>query len=481
MTEKKFVTISSRHKNLLRSLPGQGFDIFISTAQRHQDRYSVGAFLSMEEILSLKGPSMEVEVHEPEVHELSGGEDMEPHIMSADAESAFAPGDDPDRYMTAEEIDRLVRDTATKYSSICSLIKLPHATHEKKASHALKISAKPKAKNPAVLFVAGLHAREIMNPDMLSLLSRKICAAYVDGSNIDFTLTGQSQPALTYRSKTIKDMLNKLDIYTFPMANPDGRSFVQSKPDYGTRMWRKNRNPNNGDSDRGVDLNRNYDFMWDSSVGTSSLRKSAVYKGEAPGSEPETKNVLHLIETIPNLYALIDIHSFSGLILFPWGSDETQSEIPQMNFTNDLFNGLRGKKEDAYLEYMSGPDLEVYTAIGRRIQTGIKNVAGTEYRVGPGHTLYPTTATLMDYPYSRHLAQEHKNASNGSCNGANGKSGGKIWSFTIESAPLKERGNYLTSFQPDYSEARNIMAEVSAGLLECCRALVDHNEDKLLT
>ena len=68
------------------------------------------------------------------------------------------------------------------------------------------------------------------------------------------------------------------------MLNPDGYEFTWN----GDRMWRKNRNPNNGSSCKGVDLNRNYDAEW-MHAGSSSSKCSSVYAGTSAFSEPESQ------------------------------------------------------------------------------------------------------------------------------------------------------------------------------------------------
>jgi hypothetical protein len=45
----------------------------------------------------------------------------------------------------------------------------------------------------------------------------------------------------------------------------------------------------------GVDLSRNFDLLWDSGIGTSTNPADNRYKGEEPFSEPETKNILYLM------------------------------------------------------------------------------------------------------------------------------------------------------------------------------------------
>jgi carboxypeptidase T len=83
---------------------------------------------------------------------------------------------------------------------------------------------------------------------------------------------------MTFPSYEIRNMLENIDIIVFPDVNPDAKKYSQTsddtKPlslnDQNKMRWRKNRNPDlvpNGDNPNhatGVDINRNFDFLWDS-------------------------------------------------------------------------------------------------------------------------------------------------------------------------------------------------------------------------
>lgn len=109
----------------------------------------------------------------------------------------------------------------------------------------------------------------------------------------------------------IQAIVLNLDLVLLPMVNPGGRSFCLIPGGY--PMSRKNRSNHAGHACRGVDLNRNCDFLWSSGIGTSSDRCSDVYKGPAAFSEPETRNVRWLIDQFTNATCMIDIHSYSEL------------------------------------------------------------------------------------------------------------------------------------------------------------------------
>ena len=74
----------------------------------------------------------------------------------------------------------------------------------------------------------------------------------------------------------------------------------------------------------------------------------------------------------------------------------------------------------------------------------VKAVRGSEYGVEQGYGLYPTSGASDDYAFSRHFADPSKT---------------KVYGFTIECGD---------SFQPPWSEAEEVIREVSAGLIAFC-------------
>ncbi len=92
----------------------------------------------------------------------------------------------------------------------------------------------------------------------------------------------------------------------------------------------------------GVDLNRNYDFLWDSGIGTSTNSGTEIYRGKSPNSEPETRNVVEVLNKNQNIICVVDVHSYQQTILYPWGDDDNQTADPDMNFKNPGYDGGRG-------------------------------------------------------------------------------------------------------------------------------------------
>ena len=342
----------------------------------------------------------------------------------------------PSGYLTASGIESCLQFLASTYPSICQLFAMPEQSVEGRTIRAVKIGKGSGPKRHGILFIGGVHAREIVNPDLLVSLALKICQAYTGGTGLTFG-------PKSYPAGTIKLLVEAMDMYFLPLVNPDGRVFVQSPT--GDAMWRKNRSLNPGQPCKGVDLNRNYDFLFTSGIGTSSSSCSDVFKGTAAFSEPETRNVRHMLDTFPHICCMADVHSYMQLILHSWGDDDNQTTNATMNFQNPAFNGLRGNPGDSvYKEFIPAADLDFMVQAGNSMRDAIAAVRGRVYTVEQAVLLYPTSGTSKDYSYSRHFVNAAKR---------------KVFAYTVETG---------TEFQPLYSEALNIISEVSAGLIQFC-------------
>jgi murein tripeptide amidase MpaA len=208
----------------------------------------------------------------------------------------------------------------------------------------------------------------------------------------------------------------------------------------------------------GVDLNRNFPFLWhfDRHFAPGTVQSShkpgdyETYVGTRPASEPETRNVIWLLDRFANIRYFIDLHSYGETILHSWGTDENQSHDPKMSFRNPAYDGKRGLiHDDLYREHIRGADLKEAVRMGRAMAGAIRLVRDRKYRLQQSVGLYPTTASSDDYAYSRHLTDATM---------------GKIISYTMEWGRIRAN----TPFHPPYDEMRKVMREVTAGLLEFC-------------
>jgi len=346
----------------------------------------------------------------------------------------------PTGYLSASGIQSCLIYLANTYSSISQLILLPEASGLGSAMRAVKIGKSSSSAKPGVLLLGGLHARELVNPDALVGVALKLCQAYTGGGAI--SLGGK-----TYEAPTIKLLVEALDIFVFPLVNPDGRSYVQAPG--GDPWWRKNRRPIPGSTCVGVDLNRNFDLLWSSGIGTSADPCDyQIYKGTSAFSESETRNVRWMMDHYP-IKGMLDVHSYSELVLYPWGDDNNQSVDPNMNFKNPAFDGLRGIPGDSvYKEYIPSADQTWFSDTANRIRDAIAAVRGRTYTAEQSVGLYPTSATSDDYAYSRYFALPSTR---------------KVRGMTVETG---------TAFQPTFPEAGNVMNEAMVAALEYCVASI---------
>lgn len=348
----------------------------------------------------------------------------------------------PAGYLTATGIESGLHYLASTYPSICQLTALPEPSHQGRTSRAVRIGTASAPGRKGVLLVAGLHARELVNPDLLLLFALRLCERYTAGGRIVFG-------PKSYSAARVRQVVQGLDLYLFPLVNPDGRAYVQSPT--GDPWWRKNRRPGGGQPCRGVDLNRNFDFLWPSGIGSSSDPCDyQVYRGPGAFSEPETRNVRHLLDSAPHIAYFMDLHSYARELYYPWGDDNNQTTDPAMSFTNPAFDGLRGQPGDTlYREFIPAPDQTRFQTIATRVTNAIRAVRGTVYTPMQGVGLYPTSGTSDDFAYSRHRADPGKPP---------------VWAFALETGD---------EFQPLYSEALEIITEVSAGLFEFLLAALE--------
>lgn len=139
------------------------------------------------------------------------------------------------------------------------------------------------------------------------------------------------------------------------------------------RLWRKTRSVHPvflGFICNGVDLNRNFDFHW-METGASYFSCSQAYAGPTPFSEPETRALSNkILELKDRIILYTALHSYSQLILFPWGYSSTK--IPE--------------------DYA---DLE---DIARKASIEIKRTHGKQYRYGSSsNVLYKSSGSADDW------------------------------------------------------------------------------------
>jgi hypothetical protein len=375
-------------------------------------------------------------------------------------------------YVTFDDVEAALATAASgPYAAFTTLITLPNKTWELLTCHAIKIGKGVDAGRPGVFFLGGIHADEWVCPDILVNFIELLQAAYVDPTRAGITLGGKS-----FSYDEIQRIVDRLDIYVFPLANPDGRKYNRAS-DY---LWRKNRRPADPTYNCiGVDLNRNFDFLWDyqslmknSPVLISDYSCSRNYRGPSPFSEPETLNVKWIHDTYPNIGYFVDLHSEGAKILYCWGDDDNQTEHSDVDFRNATFNDVRGLPiilppaaypdaaakiaAEAYGEYIPSEDLDAAQLLAGALGAAIQAVRNVTYKVQQSVVLFPTAGTSDDYAYSRHIVDSSKR---------------KVMAFTIECGAAK---------QPTYVDMQDVQ-DVTSGLIAFCLAVCNSIQACALT
>ncbi len=350
-------------------------------------------------------------------------------------------------YLNTDEVEFALEQAASPNTDFTEIITLPNPTWEGRQSHDIKMGKGSEPNRTGVYFLGGVHAREWGSSDILVNFIEKVSQAYRTNAGLNFG--GKS-----FTSSQIQDIINGLDIFIFPQANPDGRYQSMTSD----AMWRKNRRPASLDHPDciGVDINRNYNFLWnypkyfrpDAAVQSSTDPCDyQVYIGPSAASEPETKNVIWIQDNNPGIRFFIDIHSYGEDILCNWGDSKNQTTDPNMNFRNPGYDGKRGVYP--YKEFIPPADKSTGFSLAQSMASAIQAVRGRTYTVEQEYSLYPTSGTSEDYSFSRYFVDNNN---------------GKIVSYTIEwGSP-----DNPTPFHPSYSEMYNIIQEITASLIQFC-------------
>lgn len=175
---------------------------------------------------------------------------------------------------------------------------------------------------PPVFIMSSIHAREYMPAEINTRFAERLLSSY----GVD--------PDITW-------MVDNHEIHLLLQANPDGRKIAETG-----LLYRKNGNADacggdsyytNSSTHGGIDLNRNYDFLWgacNNESCSSSNACSATYRGTSAASEPEMQAIQAYLNTIfpdqraDNLNSpapddamgiFLDYHSYGDLVLYPWG------------------------------------------------------------------------------------------------------------------------------------------------------------------
>ncbi|MBL0325596.1 MAG: fibronectin type III domain-containing protein [Cytophagaceae bacterium] len=220
-------------------------------------------------------------------------------------------------YFSLQEMINILDQMRVQYPNLISVKSSIGNTIEGRPIYMVKISDNPDVdeSEPEVFLNAVHHAREPISLSQLIYFMWHVLENY--GTDPEITT-----------------MLNSSELYLVPVVNPDGYEYNRGTNPNGGGMWRKNRK-NNGNGTYGVDINRNYGYMWGlNNTGSSATTSSETYRGTAAFSEPETQAVRNFCNA-HDFVASMDFHSYGNYCIYPYGYQSTNTN-PELSLFTQL-------------------------------------------------------------------------------------------------------------------------------------------------
>ena len=274
-------------------------------------------------------------------------------LMGSFIQSVWAADD---YYRTYDQVRATLDNLSQTHPGIAKYVRHIGKTIDGLDIPAIKITKDPQAdypNRPDVLFLGGQHAREWIGIEVPLRLAEYLVANYAGDS-------------------TVQSLVDSREIWIVPIVNPDGYIFSHTTD----RDWRKNRSPQG--QYFGVDLNRNYKGpLW----GVYSADNPAYnkYHGLNPFSEPETQAIKDFIEgreaANNPITRLLDYHSYSKLILYPWGytSDPAPDAALFQQIAEEMRNRISASPKNVKYNYKVGQISTIYENLPPRPASGTIN------------------------------------------------------------------------------------------------------------
>ena len=254
-------------------------------------------------------------------------------------------------YYTFQEIEENIDELISLYPNIISEKISIGFSLEGRNIWALKVSDNPNIneQEPQALYTGLHHSREPMSYMNLFYFMHWL------GENYETDLLAQH-------------LVNNRELWFIPAINPDGLVYNETIAPGGGGMQRKNTRDTCSGTPTGVDLNRNYGYLWGyDNEGSSPDGCNETYRGTSPFSEPETQAVRDFVNQ-HDFKINFNYHSYSDLLIYPFGY-EYENNAPQEDI-------------DIFIEY--GQDMVQYNG----------------YTLGTGpDLLYPVNGDACDWMY----------------------------------------------------------------------------------
>jgi murein tripeptide amidase MpaA len=279
---------------------------------------------------ALREHGVDLEVLVPDIQVLADAE--RERLQRADAAK---PSDWFAEYKDYAAVDAYLDTLAQQYPELVEVSQVGTSV-EGRRIRALTIGEQ----TATIVLNGGQHAREWISVMTTTCVADRL----LRGANSDARIQGA---------------LQKHAFVVVPLVNPDGYAYSWETD----RYWRKNRQ-----EPYGVDLNRNWPIGFGGN-GSSSNKRSQIYRGPHAFSEPETK-ALRDVVLQEQVVAHIDFHAYGQLVLYPWSHTRQPA-----------------------------PDRDRFAALGDAMVTAIHSTHGKRYKLMTGTDLYTAGGTAPDWTY----------------------------------------------------------------------------------
>ena len=253
-----------------------------------------------------------------------------------------------EHFHTFAEAEALIDSAVTDHPDLVDKLSIGQS-YEGRAIWAVKISDNVATDEgePEVFFNGLTHGRERLSAEM----ALHIIELLTNGYGTDARITG---------------LVNSREIWVVPMLNPDGAEYDFSGGTFHT--WRKNRQPIPDSSAIGVDLNRQFGFMWGCCGGSSGNPASDYYRGPEPWFAPEVRAYRDFINSRvvggrQQIRMSISWHTAGRMVLWPYGY--TRQDVPDtMSYDDWLAMRALGRQMAALNGYRAQQGSDLYIVDG---------------------------------------------------------------------------------------------------------------------
>ncbi|XP_071406225.1 carboxypeptidase A1-like [Pithys albifrons albifrons] len=250
-------------------------------------------------------------------------------------------------YHTLDEIYAFMDMLVAENPTLVSKLEIGRST-ENRPLYVLKFSTGG-TDRPAVWIDTGIHSREWVTQASGLWFAKKIVEDHAN-------------------KEGVASILDTMDIFLEIVTNPDGFAYTHST----NRLWRKTRSKHSGALCVGVDPNRNWDAGF-GGPGASGNSCTETYRGPYPNSEPEVKSIVDFVKGHGNIKAFISIHSYSQLLLYPYGYTTTPV-----------------------------PDQQELHEVSAKAVAALSSLYGTKYKYGSIiTTIYQASGGTIDWTYQQ--------------------------------------------------------------------------------